>query len=225
MMDAPDASAATPGHGRLSRELSHFIAGLEGQDCSVGELVDQIGDRGFGLLLLVLAFPAALPLPAPGYATPFGILMILLGFQMLIGRQVPWLPERFRRRTIRYRVMAFSLEKGARLLRLVEFLIRPRWSRLARSRLFLSAVALIIIAMACSMTLPIPLTNTAPSFVIFLLAAGILEEDGLALVGGLVLAPVAAGISIAALYFVVTEGVEAVDTQLKPMIKEWLGLT
>ncbi len=121
--------------------------------------------------------------------------------------------------------MAFSLEKGARLLRLVEFLIRPRWSRLARSRLFLSAVALIIIAMACSMTLPIPLTNTAPSFVIFLLAAGILEEDGLALVGGLVLAPVAAGISIAALYFVVTEGVEAVDTQLKPMIKEWLGLT
>jgi hypothetical protein len=110
-------------------------------------------------------------------------------------------------------------------MRLVEFLVRPRLSGLARNRAFLAAIAVIIIAMACSMTLPIPLTNTAPSFVIFVLAAGILEEDGLALAAGLVLAPIAAAISIAALYFVVTQGVEAVETQLKPMIKGLLGLS
>ncbi len=219
-----DAAPATAGHGRLSQELRAFIVGLEGQDCTVGDLVDRIGDRGFGLLLMVLALPAALPLPAPGYATPFGILMILLGGQMLVGRQVPWLPDRFRSRSVRYKLLAFSLDKGAGLLRLVEFLVRPRLSGLARNRAFLAAIAVIIIAMACSMTLPIPLTNTAPSFVIFVLAAGILEEDGLALAAGLVLAPVAAGISIAALYFVVTQGVEAVETQLKPMIKGGLGL-
>ena len=215
----------TAGHGRLSLELRGIIESLDGQDCTVGELVDRIGDRGFGLLLMVLALPAALPLPAPGYATPFGILMILLGLQMLVGREVPWLPERFRGRTLPYKLLAFSLTKGGGLMRLVEFLIRPRLSGLARHRVFLAAVAVIIIAMACSMTLPIPLTNTAPSFVIFVLAAGILEEDGLALAAGLILAPVAAAISLAALYFVYTEGVEAVEEQLKPMIKGLLGLS
>ncbi len=217
-------STDSDGHGRLSRELIDFVASLNGEDCSVGDLVDRIGDRGFGLLLMVLALPAALPLPAPGYATPFGVLMALGGFQLLVGRQTPWMPERFRGRTVSYRLLAFSLEKGAGLLRLVEFLVRPRLGSLARNRLFLSAVAVIIIAMSCSMILPIPLTNTAPSFVIFCLAAGILEEDGLALLAGVLLAPIAAAISIAALWFVVTEGVEAVETQLKPMIKGWLGM-
>ena len=224
-MDTANATPDADHHGRLSLALSGFIDSLEGQDCTVGELVDRIGDRGFGLLLLVLALPAALPVPAPGYATPFGILMILLGGQMLIGRQVPWLPDRFRARTLPYKVLSFSLEKGGGLLRLVEFLVRPRLSGLARNRALLSAVAVIIIAMAFSMSLPIPLTNTAPSFVIFVLAAGILEEDGLALAAGLILAPVAAAISVAALYFVVTQGVEAVETQLKPMIKGLLGLS
>ncbi len=223
-MSEAAANTEAPGHGRLSRELTDFVDSLEGQDCSVGELVDRIGDRGFGLLFLVLALPAALPLPAPGYATPFGVLMVLLGLQLLVGRPAPWLPERFRGRTVSYKLLSFSLVKGAGLMRLVEFLVRPRLNRLARSRFFLSAVSVVIIAMSCSMILPIPLTNTAPSFVIFCLAAGILEEDGLALLAGVLLAPVAAAISIAALWFVVTEGAEAVETQLKPMIKGWLGL-
>ncbi len=224
-METSDATEAGPGHGRLSAELTVLVESLDGQDCTVGELVDRIGDRGFGLLLMILALPAALPLPAPGYATPFGILMILLGLQMLVGRTVPWLPDRFRSRSVRHKLLAFSLKKGAGLMRLVELLVQPRLSGLARNRVFLAAIAVIIILMACSMTLPIPLTNTAPSFVIFVLAAGILEEDGLALSAGLVLAPVAAAISIAALYFVVTEGIEAVETQLKPMIKGMLGLS
>jgi hypothetical protein len=224
-MEPVDATPESLNHLSLSQELIQFVDGLDGQDCSVGELVDRIGDRGFGLLLMVLALPAALPLPAPGYATPFGILMIVLGFQMLVGRQVPWLPERFRKRNIKFSLLSFSLRKGGGLMRLVEFLVRPRFSGLARNRVFLAAISVIIIAMACSMTLPIPLTNTAPSFVIFILAAGILEEDGLALAAGLVLAPVAAAISIAALYFVITQGVEAVETQLKPMIKGLLGMS
>ncbi|MDP6935485.1 MAG: exopolysaccharide biosynthesis protein, partial [Myxococcota bacterium] len=172
----------------------------------------------------ILALPAALPLPAPGYATPFGIIMSVLGVQMIMGRTTPWLPERLRSRRISFRIVDFSIRNGGKLLLLVEWLIRPRLSVLAQNRAFLAAVAVIVVAMSLFMTLPIPLTNTAPSFVIFILAAGILEEDGLVLLAGLLLAPVAALIALAALYFGLRYGMDAVEGTVKPWIKGLLGL-
>ena len=88
----------------------------------------------------------------------------------------------------------------------------------------MSLIGFIVLLMSISMSMPIPLTNTAPSFVIFVLAAGILEEDGLVLLGGLLLAPVAAGIAGLAVYFAWTHGLDAVEAHAKPMIKGWLGM-
>jgi len=220
--DAPQLENLPNTH--LSAELQSFLAQLDGADTTVGELMDMIADRGFGLVLLILALPAALPIPAPGYATPFGIAMIILGSQMIIGRTTPWLPRFIRKRTIPYSMLDFSVRNGTIPLKVVEFLIRPRLGSLSRSRAFLALLGVIVVLMAFSMSLPIPLTNTAPSFVIFVLAAGILEEDGLTLLGGVLLAPVAAGIAGLALYYAATMGVDAVEETLKPLIKQTLGL-
>ena len=207
----------------LSQELEQIRAGLNGQDTTLGQLVDAIGERGFGLMFLVLALPAALPLPAPGYATPFGIIMALLGGQMFLGRPTPWLPEAARKRRLSYGLVDFSMRNGGRLLALVEWIVRPRLRALARHPLFLSAVAVIVICMSLFMMLPIPLTNTAPSFVIFVLAAGILEEDGLLLLAGLLLAPVAALVALAALVFGARYGLDAVEETVKPWLRSQLG--
>jgi hypothetical protein len=225
----PDAqnngsTAATAPDTHLSKELQELLEGLGGKDITIGGLLDHIGDRGFGLLLLVLALPAALPIPAPGYATPFGVLMVILGAQMVVGRAAPVIPPFFAKRTVRHGILKFSIENGHLPLKVVEFLIRPRLRAISRNRAFRSAVGLIIVMMAAFMSLPIPLTNTAPSFVIFVLAAGLLEEDGLMLLAGLLLAPVAAAIAGGALYVAATMGPEAVETTLKPMIKGLLGM-
>ena len=205
---------------RLSEELELFLDGLGGEDSTLGALLDSISAKGFGLLLMVLALPAALPIPAPGYATPFGLLMVFLGTQMLIGKRTPWLPEVLRKKRLRHSTCAFAVRNSGKVLHLVEWLVRPRLSGLARNRIFLAAVSLVIILMASFMILPIPLTNTAPSFVIFLLAAGMLEEDGLVLLGGLILAPLAAFIAGMAIYYAVTLGFEHIE----PMVKNLLGL-
>lgn len=216
---------AAPAHPtRLSRELEDFLEALDGKDTTVGELVALIGDRGFGLLLLILALPAALPVPAPGYATPFGIVMILLALQLIGGRTTPWVPERLAGRRVPFSLLRFSVKNGRLPLWAVEVLVRPRLSALSRNRVFLSLVGVIVLLMATSMSIPLPLTNTAPSFVIFVLAAGILEEDGLLLLGGVLLAPVAAGIAGLALYTAITVGPEAVEETVKPLVKGWLGL-
>jgi hypothetical protein len=205
---------------RLSHELDSFLAGLDGKDSTFGALLDHIAGKGFGLLLLILALPAALPVPAPGYATPFGLLMVFLGLQMLVGKSNPWLPQGIRRKRLKHKTCAFAVRNSGKVLRLVEWLVRPRLSGLARNRVFLALVSVVIILMAGFMILPIPLTNTAPSFVIFLLAAGILEEDGLVLLGGLILAPLAAFIASMAIYYAVTLGYEAIE----PMVKSLLGM-
>lgn len=220
--EAPAAEALPD--TRLSQELLAFLDQLDGKDCTLGELAELVGERGFGLLLLILALPAALPIPAPGYATPFGVLMVVLGAQMVRGRQRPWIPEFFAKRVLAHRVVSFSIRNGRFPLRVVELIIRPRLKALSHNSTFLAGVGLTIIMMAAFMSLPIPLTNTAPSFVIFVLAAGILEEDGLLLLGGLLLAPVAAAIASAALYVAVTMGPEAVETTVKPFIKGILGM-
>ena len=211
-------------HTQLSAELTAFVDGLVGEDVSIGEVLDAIADRGFGLILLILALPAALPLPAPGYATPFGLMMALLALQMMRGRRTPWFPERVRARRISRSKLAWTVKNAGVPLRFVEWIIRPRLSGLARNRAFLSLIGFIVLLMSISMSMPIPLTNTAPSFVIFVLAAGILEEDGLVLLGGLLLAPVAAGIAGLAVYFAWTHGLDAVEAHAKPMIKGWLGM-
>ena len=212
--------AAEEKTSRLSQELEEFLVGLDGQDSTLGALLDHIAGKGFGLLLLILALPAALPIPAPGYATPFGLLMMFLGGQMLVGKSHPWLPERLRKKTLKHKTCAFAIRNSGKVLKLVEWLVRPRLSKLATNRAFLSLVSIVIILMAAFMVLPIPLTNTAPSFVIFLLAAGMLEEDGLVLLGGIILAPLAAFIAIMAVYYMITKGPELIE----PMLKNLLGL-
>ncbi|MDG1482081.1 MAG: exopolysaccharide biosynthesis protein [Myxococcota bacterium] len=209
---------------RLSAELNDFLEQLEGKDSTVNDLVNMIGDRGFGLLILLLALPAALPIPAVGYGTPFGILLITLGAQIALGREAPWVPRKLGTLRVPYKLLSFSIKNARFPLRAVELFIRPRLSGLASHRIFLPGVGVMIMLLAAMMSMPIPLTNTAPSFVIFMLAAGILEEDGLFLLFGLLLAPVAAAIAGAAVYYAFTYGPEAVETILKPEIKQLLGL-
>jgi hypothetical protein len=145
--------------------------------------------------------------------------MVFLGFQMLLGKTNPWLPQKIRSKRLKFSTVDFAVRNSGKVLRLVEWLVRPRLSKLARNRVFLALVAIVIILMASFMVLPIPLTNTAPSFVIFLLAAGVLEEDGLVLLAGLVLAPLAAFIASMAIYYAVTLGFEAIEPMVKGLLR------
>ena len=53
-------------HTQLSAELTAFVDGLAGEDVSIGEVLDAIADRGFGLILLFWRCrqPSRCPRPA-----------------------------------------------------------------------------------------------------------------------------------------------------------------
>jgi hypothetical protein len=47
------------------------------------------GERTFGSLLVILSLPRALPVPTPGYSTPFGVLISLLAIQLISRDKTP----------------------------------------------------------------------------------------------------------------------------------------
>ncbi len=75
--------------------------------------------------------------------------------------------------------------------------------------------------MACLMILPIPLTNTFPAMVIFMIGIGVCERDGLFAVGATVLGILAVAFYAFVIYLLITVGVEGVQ-ELKDWIKSRL---
>lgn len=205
-------------HSSLATTLESVLRSEHEGGPSIGEITGAVGDKGFGLLLMVLSLPSALPVPAPGYSTPFGIVISLIALQMLVGRHRLWLPARLERIRIKPSLAEKMLPAAARFLRRIERFIKPR-QRWVRTRAGLAAIATVILVMASLMILPIPLTNTFPAMVIFMIGAGLTEEDGL-----LALAAFAIGCCAVLLYgyiiwLLITQGPEAVEG-----IKDWIKL-
>jgi len=206
----------------LSQNLKRSLSAGDGEKVSVRRIIDNVGEQGFGLLLMVLSLPSALPIPAAGYSTPFGIMFILLGFQMLLGRHRPWLPERALNASLSASFAENTIGKAASLIARIESLVRPRLEWI-NSAFGIRLMGFVVVVMAALMTLPIPLTNTAPAFVIFLIGVGLSEKDGLFSIGACGLGIVAIGLYAIVIYVLVTQGMDGVEA-LKNWIKESLGL-
>ena len=85
---------------------------------SIGEVLQVIGERGYGPLVLILALIAALPTGAvPGIPSVCGISIALVSTQLIFGKAHPWLPKRLRRLSIerhRYRQVSRRLTPWTR---------------------------------------------------------------------------------------------------------------
>jgi hypothetical protein len=211
-----------PTHTGLAKTLENTLCSEHQDGPSIGELTNAVGEKGFGLLLIVLSLPSALPVPAPGYSTPFGIVIALIALQMLMGRQIVWLPCRLQRIRIKPSLAKKMIGAASKFLRAVEHLIRPR-QQWIRSRIGQSGLASIILIMACLMMLPIPLTNTLPAMVIFLIGVGLSEEDGLLAIGAFAVGGIAIVLYGYIIFLLLTQGPEAVDG-IKDWIKVRLGM-
>ena len=207
-------------HGKLSDELSQLLQ-TDGEALTVEELVNRVGDRGFGLLLLVLSLPSALPVPAAGYSVPFGLLLLVLALQMLAGKSHPVFPQRLQRVRITSSFAEKLIKGAAWIFRRLEWVIRPRmrWVGMRAGRVLMG---FLVLAMAVLMMIPIPMTNTFPAFVIFLIGIGLTEDDGLFAIGACIVGVLAVLLYVALIWAIIFYGPEVVTT-IKDSIKSLLG--
>jgi hypothetical protein len=142
-------------------------------DLTVGALVDKAAESGFGFLIGVLTLIA---IPFVGVSTPFGLAIALLGVQLMLGRQQPWLPARARRRPLAMSMLDRVLRLLARRTRWLARMSRRRWEPAIRPRLI--GLGVVLLALGLALPLPIPGSNLIFLVPLFTYSLGILERDG-----------------------------------------------
>ena len=107
----------------------------------------------------------------------FGIPMIILSAQMVVGLHTPIFPRLIRARTIPRPILVKGLDQTIQGIEKIERYIKPRLGFLSLPRLdrVHGMTALILSIMV---SIPIPFFNIPPSLALALLAIGILQRDG-----------------------------------------------
>ncbi len=204
---------------KLSNELQrYFFEEERPSNVNLAEILLLAKERIFGFLLVILSLPSALPIPAPGYSVPFGILIFLLAVQLIVGAKTPWLPQKMMNHPIKLTTVQGFLKKGLPWLRRIEAIARPRLSYICTTLPGRVTIGSAIALMAISMMIPIPGTNTLPAMGVFVTGFGLLEDDGAISLGGLVLCLMGAILTVSILFAVIWGGSSILD-----LIKTWLG--
>ena len=192
---------------RLSVELQRYFFEEERQaEIKLVDILALAEERIFGFLLVILSLPSALPVPAPGYSIPFGILMFLLAIQLIFGAKYPWLPEKMLKGSMKLERVQKFVKAGIPWLKRIEALTRPRMTSICSSLPGRVTIGVAIALMSISMMIPIPGTNTLPAIGIFVTAFGLQEDDGFISLGGLVICLIAATLSTSIIIAVIWGG-------------------
>lgn len=149
---------------------------------SLREIFDRLDESAFGAGLFLLAIPCCIPF-LYGVPQVVALPMLALAFQMLIGRDEPWLPEKLARRKIDRKGLTQMARGGRKWLGWIEVFIRPRFSFITgpRSERVIGGLLFLFCA---SILVPLPMTNTVPGFAVAVTAFGLMQRDGLAVTAG-----------------------------------------
>jgi len=192
---------------RRSRRLSDILVEMAGsgqETVSVSDVLQAVGERSFGALLVLFAMPNVLAGVLPGLSVVLGVPLMLLSLQLLVAADRPWLPARVLRFELRRTDLASLVARTVPHLRRLERALRPRLLLLTGpwAERLAGAACLVLSFMVF---LPIPFANLLPAAGVLLFGLAMLERDGLvalaattvlgiclALFGGVVLAVLAA---------------------------------
>lgn len=181
-----DPESEPPSRIPASRLLTDFVAQWQGERVRLKDVVGILEDRAYGLLLLVFAFPFpnVIPNPVPGLSGILGVPLVLVAAQLALGHPHPWFPKFLAERSMRSADFKAVVEKVVPWLRKLERLTRPRLRGLCKppaERL----LAVFCLLLAILLALPIPLGNILPALAVSLIALGLIEHDGLAILTGI----------------------------------------
>jgi hypothetical protein len=178
----------------LSDQLEGWLTG-EG-DKTLGSLVSTFAEKSFAILLVLLLGVPALPLPTGGVTHVFELIAMLIALQLIAGRREVWLPQRWRGLELAGPRQQRFITGLMRLIRRLERYSRPRLRFVFHQRFTDIVFGLLAIAGTVGAFLAPPFSglDTLPALGVVVLSVGVLLEDALIALAGILLA--ATGIAL-----------------------------
>lgn len=196
---SPVQKPAAPenGNGNSLDRLSTVLRRLASRDVeklTFGDISRALKDRGFGALMILFSAPNLILMP-PGVSTIFGLPMMFIALQLVIGYRKPLLPAKIRFRELKMTVFRSIIDRIEPWILRFERLARPRlW--LLPQRLAEQLVGGISLLMGLMLILPIPFGNFPPAVAVIVMCLGLGERDGLWTGAGMLVSILAVGIVI-----------------------------
>jgi hypothetical protein len=192
---------------RISGVLSS-IAGNSGDRLTVADIVAVLRDRAFALLIVLLGLPNCLPMPPP-IPLVCGLLLGLVAVQIAAGRPSPWLPRALLRRSIPQADVKRAVARALPMLQRLERWSRPRMTFLETPLAF-RLIGFVLLAFAIGLLVAAPVIGQIPLGVaVCLVGLGLVERDGVLVVGGAVVGLLGLALSFGFVYAVIS-GLERV---------------
>ncbi|KJS39543.1 MAG: polysaccharide synthesis protein exod [Hyphomonas sp. BRH_c22] len=169
----------------LESLLSSLTECTSGDQVTVRDMLNAVGRRSYGPILLLLGFIAISPLTIlPGTSWVTALVILLIAGQILLGRTFPWVPKRILDMTFPRAALVSGVEQARKYARPVDKVLKPRLPFLSQPP-FIGLAALVCIAAALLM-FPlglVPFGPVLPSLAVLLFGLGLTARDGIVLIG------------------------------------------
>ena len=163
--------------GSLLRSLENSEGG---EKVTVSEMLNSVGRRSYGPLLLLLGFISITPLTIiPGANWLLALLILLIAGQVLVGKKYPWVPGRILKIRFPRTALNEGIEQAYHYVCQVDRFLKPRLTFLTDPP-FVQVVALICIA-AALLSFPlglVPFGPVLPGLTVLLFGLALTARDG-----------------------------------------------
>lgn len=174
----------------------------EGESIRLGTVLDLVGRRSFGPMLLLGGLITLAPLigDIPGVPTLIGIFVFLIAIQLMLGREHFWLPTFLLDRQIRQRTLHKAVVLMMPTARFIDRFLRPRLTFLVNGG---ARYGVAVLAMLVSLLMPlmefIPFSANAAGATLTVFGLALIARDGLVALIAFALTGLSVGVIVWAL--------------------------
>ena len=202
MNDKGIATGADQGGGEtptsLVEDIERAAENAEGENISVGQIVDAFGSRSYGALLIIPALITIAPTGSiPGVPTAMAVWIALVSGQLIFRNQGIWLPNFLKNISFARDRVAGAAKKSKPWFGKLDSVIGPRLQRFASGPgVYAIAASALVMALVVPPLEIIPYAVVGPSFVFLILGFALSARDGLWALVGMSLSAVVLGIGL-----------------------------
>jgi hypothetical protein len=162
----------------------------DGDTVSLDSLMDAVGRRSFGPILVLVGLIILAPLVGdiPGVPTLMAVVLVLIAGQVLLRRKHLWLPRWLLDRSVASHKFKKAVKWLRRPARAIDRVLRPRLTYLTHAvGIQMTAILCIIIAAALPPMELVPFSANAAGIAITALGLALIAHDGYLALGAIVI--------------------------------------